>query len=136
MNDSSSQRNWFPVILAGLTILLAVIFYGKYHPTALGGLSSLPPAMGGPRGAVAVQTAPAVTDTMYQSAVVSVMAAYRTSKNAQAAYDALVLLHVPSSMQQTHIDLIIAFGKLVSGDSADGQARLSAIAAQNSWLAL
>ncbi len=77
-----------------------------------------------------------VTSAGYQSAVLTIIATYKTNKNAQSAYDALIVLHVPAVEQSFHIDLIIAFGKLVGGDDADGEARLQALMAQDSWFTM
>ena len=126
----SSQRHWFPVIVAGLTVLLALVVFASRQQVNFSDLSSVFSKK------EAIETVPAVTEAEYQSAVASIMATYRTDKNAQSAYDALVVLHVPASMQTFHIDAIIAFGKLVGKDAADGQARLSALAAQYSWFTL
>jgi hypothetical protein len=126
MSMSSSQRNWFPVIVAGLTILLASAFYAKYAATERDA---------GPQTPLDSSASP-VTEEGYRSAVNAVMATYRESNDAQAAYDALIVLHVPSVFQQFHIDCIIALGKLASGDVADGNARLSALRAQYSWFTM
>ena len=126
----SSQRHWFPVIVAGLTVLLALIVYASRQQVNFSDVTSVFSKK------ETVEAVPAVTEAEYQSAVTSIMATYRTDKNAQAAYDALVVLHVPASMQTFHIDAIIAFGKLAGKDAADGQARLNALAAQYSWFTL
>jgi hypothetical protein len=39
-------------------------------------------------------------------------------------------------MKTFHIDLISAYGKLASGSTADGNARLDALVAQYPWLSL
>lgn len=128
MSDSS-QRNWFPVIVAGLTIILAAFFYGKYHPDGIG--AAVAPLVTPPPS-----SEPAPTNDSYQSAVTTIMTTYKADKKAQSAYDALVLLHVPASMQQLHIDLIIALGKILHGDANDGATRLTSLHAQYSWLPL
>lgn len=126
----SSQRHWFPVIVAGLTVLLALVVYASRQQIDISDVTSVFSKK------ETVEVPPAVTEVDYQSAVTSIMATYRADKNAQSAYDALIVLHVPASMQTFHIDVIIAFGKLVGKDAADGQARLSALAAQHSWFTL
>ena len=126
----TSQRNWFPVIVAGLTVLLSLVVYGSRQQVDLSSITS------GFSKSEAVEVAPAVTEADYQLAVGTIMAAYAADNNAQSAYDALIVLHVPASRQSFHIDVIVAFGKLVSKDVADGQARLRALAAQYSWFIL
>ncbi len=130
--DMSSQRNWFPVIVAGLTIVLAIAFYAKFRP---GDFAAF--IQGG--GDDASSTASVVTEDGYKSAVTSIFATYDTNQNPTEAYNALIALHVPSSMQQFHIDCIIALGKLADGSSAgtdDAMARFNALHAQYSWFAL
>ena len=80
--------------------------------------------------------APVVTDETYKTATTSILSAYATDHSAAAAYDALILLRVPPSMQQLHFDLVVAFGKLASGSQDDGEARLTALKAQYPWLPL
>ncbi len=127
MNTQSSQRNWFPVIVAGLTVLLAGAFYAKYTPNAEDDAS--------PTSTTSTPATP-VTEEGYKAAVENVMTTYRTENDAQAAYNAIIVLHVPGSMQTFHIDAIIAFGKLVSGNTDDGAARLNALQAQYPWFTL
>lgn len=81
-------------------------------------------------------TTPAVTDASYQVAVASVLSTYAADKDVEVAYDSLIMLRVPPTMQQVHFDLVVAFGKLVAGDKADAEARLAALKAQYSWLPL
>lgn len=113
--------------------MLAIIFYATNHSvdvqewvsgvgSRVSGESALPP------------TEPAPTEEEYQSAVRTIFASYVADGNAQAAYDAFIQLHVPSSMQTFHIDLIITFGKLAAKTQTDGAARLNALEAQYSWL--
>ncbi len=77
-----------------------------------------------------------VTDVGYQSAVTNILTAYKTDKDVEAAYNALILLRVPTSFQQVHFDLVVALGKLMAGETEEGEARLNALKAQNTWLSL
>lgn len=133
MNErESSQRNWFPVIVGGLTIALAIAFYAKFRPGDFSGwmdrdTDSRPAAVS------------VVTEAGYQAAVTSIFATYDTNQNPNEAYNALIALHVPGSMQQFHIDCIIALGKLAEGSSAnvdDAMARFNALHAQYPWFTL
>ncbi len=134
MNENtSSQRNWFPVIVAGLTILLAIAFYAKFNP---GELTSW---FKSADDQAFTPSAPAVTESEYQAAVVSIFATYDKNQDPKEAFDTLIALHVPGSMQQFHIDCIIALGKLGAGKSADvedAMARFNALHAQYSWFTL
>lgn len=133
MNEEiSSQRNWFPVIVAGLTIVLAIAFYAKFRPGDFAAF--LERGSDDQPSAVSV-----VTEDGYKAAVTSIFATYDTNQNPTEAYNALIALHVPASMQQFHIDCIIALGKLVEGSSAstdDAMARFTALHAQYSWFTL
>lgn len=133
MNErESSQRNWFPVIVAGLTIVLAIAFYAKFRP---GDFAAFMQSGSDEQ----TSTASVVTEDGYKTAVTSIFAAYDINQNPTEAYNALIALHVPGSMQQFHIDCIIALGKLVDGSSAstdDAMARFNALHAQYSWFTL
>lgn len=125
------ERNWFPVIVAGLTVLLALVFYATNRSVDV---STWMSSWFADRPAAPAPVADPVTEEEYQMAVRSIL---DLSDSAQSAYDALVLLRVPASMQAFHIDLIIASGKLASSDVADvadGEARFDALIAQYSWL--
>ena len=133
MNElESSQRNWFPVIVGGLTIALAIAFYAKFRPGDFSAWMQ--------RDVDSQSTAaPAVTEDGYKTAVTSIFATYDVNQNPTEAYNALIALHVPGSMQQFHIDCIIALGKLVEGSGAstdDAMARFAALHAQYSWFSL
>lgn len=135
MNDNTpSQRNWFPVIVAGLTILLAVGFYAKFQPDEFAAFTK-----GGEDVRSTTVSTPGVTEEGYKTAVTSIFATYDSNQDPRTAYNALIALHVPGSMQQFHIDCIIALGKLADGTSAgseDAMARFSALHAQYSWFTL
>lgn len=134
MNENTpSQRNWFPVIVAGLTILLAIGFYAKFKPNEFSSWFK-----GGDDGQT-VAPVSAVTEDGYKAAVASIFAQYDKNQDPQGAYNALIALHVPGSLQQFHIDCIIALGKLAGGDSentSDAMARFSALHAQYPWFTL
>lgn len=133
LNPSNPQRNWFPVILAGLTVLLAIVFYATNRSVDFSAwMASWSESGVGSRTSESV--ADPITEEEYQAAVRSIIV--NADSDEQAMYDAFVLLRVPKSMQTFHIDLIIAFGKLASGDHADGEARLEALAAQYPWFSM
>lgn len=135
MFSSSSPRNWFPVILAGLTILLAIVFYATNRSVDFSTWSTWWGSHDGAQTKGVVEV-PAVTETEYQSAVRTIYSTYQTDGDVQKAYDAFIQLRVPVSMQAFHIDLVIAFGKLAAKDVSEGESRLNAILAQHSWLSL
>ena len=117
-------------IVAGLTVLLAIMFYATNRSVDL---SAWMESWSSDRGATVAPAADPITEEEYQAAVRSILA---SESGAETTYDALVLLRVPGSMQPFHIDLIIAYGKLASGNAPDGEARFAALVAQYPWLSL
>jgi hypothetical protein len=130
LNTSNAERNWFPVIVAGLTVLLAIMFYATNRSVDF---STWMASWSEDRGSSTVSVADPITEEEYQAAVRSIV---ESESDPQTAYDALVLLRVPGSMQTFHIDVIIAYGKLATGNTADGEARFDALVAQYPWLTL
>ena len=97
-------RNWFPVILGGLTLGLAVFFFAVLGPvshsfnTPAETVDSKPPAM---------------SEGEYQGAVKLIMTNYASD---------------------VHIALVGAFGKLAAGDKEDGEKRLNDAKTTYAWL--
>ncbi len=119
-----NHRSWFPSILIGLSLLLALVFIlvTKGSPVSFSKRTPVEP--------------PAITETDYRSAVNTVLDGYAESKDVSGTYNALILLRVPKESQVVHFDLVVAFGKLMSKEIKDGEARLQAVKAANSWLHL
>jgi hypothetical protein len=82
------------------------------------------------------ESIPTVTVGDYRTAVNSILDAYAVSHDAGKTHSALILLRVPKEDQIVHFDLVVAFGKLVTKETKDGEARLAAVKAANSWLHL
>ncbi len=122
------HRSWFPAIVIGLSLALALFFVGVVKHR--GGESFFVPRAPLPA------EAPAITEEGYRTGVNTVLETYTAKKDAKAAYNALILLRVPAADQTVHFDLVVAFGKLSSGQKEEGEARLAALKAQNDWLAL
>ena len=77
-----------------------------------------------------------VNEDTYRGAVVSLLQAYAQNKDAEATYNALIALRVPGDMLNLHYELVIAMGKVMSGNDEDASARLAALKAQYPWLPL
>jgi len=120
-----THRSWFPTILFGLSLILAVVFL---FFTKHGSLSF--------SQVVREPVATAVSAEDYHVATNIILDAYAKDHDAQKAYNALVLLRLPGSEQQTHFDLVVAFSKLGLKDTKDGQSRLQALKASHDWLHL
>jgi hypothetical protein len=124
------DRHWFPAILLGFSILLALVFAIVLSPKGQELLEKNPD--------VREATAPAVrvNEDTYQGAVTSLLLSYQTEDDAEATYNALIALRVPPSMMSVHYELVIAMGKAMSGEDADAEARFAALKAQYPWLPL
>jgi len=121
MDHPIEHRNWFPFILVGLTLALAA---GVWAWQA----SDVPSSR--------VQTEDvheAPTSEEYQQEVARIVTQYEQGGDVQVAYDALVEVWVPTEAKAVHLDLVIAFGKLLAGDET-GQALLDSIMTDNAWL--
>ena len=119
-------RNWFPVILGGLTLGLAVFFFAVLGPvshsfnTPAETVDSKPPAM---------------SEGEYQGAVKLIMTNYASDKDASSAQNMLLTIdRIPASMKDVHIALVGAFGKLAAGDKEDGEKRLNDAKTTYAWL--
>lgn len=117
--SQTSHRTWFPFILIGLTLALAAgiwAWQSDDHPLA----SDAPEIV-----------APTLVE--YQAEVIAIVQAYLEDGDAQGAYDALLDVWVPSDAKDVHLDLVIAFGKLVSGDES-GAELLETVRSVYDWL--
>lgn len=124
------DRHWFPAILLGCSVTLALVFAVVLSPQGQEILEKNPD--------VREITAPSsvITDDAYRSAVSALLEEYQRSGNEEGTYNALIALRVPPSMLNVHYELVIGFGKYVTGDEDDGDARLAALKAQYPWLPL
>lgn len=114
------HRTWHNIIMIGLAVLIlaaVAVFVSENNVS--------------PSDAPSV-TAPSASE--YEAAVRSVVGSYDTTRDASAAYDALVAMRVPSAYLSAHLDLVIAFASLATGKTEDGNARLSSVVATNSWI--
>lgn len=129
-----TNRSWFPYISVGLTVLLALVFATKFWGDDVKSFTT--ERSQSPTTSEQSSSQGSVTEESYKAAVTTILATYTEDSNPKATYNALVILRVPESMQQVHFDLVVAMGKLAAGDKTDGEARLSALKAENSWLPL
>ncbi len=126
------DRHWFPAIVTGFTVLLGLVFVAVFSPNQTQEIFRRTPDV---REVTAGDTA--ISEDTYKGAVNAILEAYKTNSDAQATYDALIAVSgIPASMQTVHYELVIAFGKVISGNAADATARFTALKAQYPWLAL
>lgn len=126
----SMDRHWFPAILLGGSVVLALVFAVVLNPKG--------PELLEHKAQVREAMEPQVqinSDT-YRGAVVSLLQTYAKDQDAEATYNALIALRVPGDMLNLHYELVIAMGKVMSGDKEDANARLAALKAQYPWLPL
>ncbi len=75
------------------------------------------------------------TNAEYEAGVKAVLATYDTDQNASAAYTSLIAMTVPQvSYQAGHLDLVIAFAQLQSGDAPAGKTHLNLARSTYAWL--
>ncbi|MFZ2681953.1 MAG: hypothetical protein WAZ14_02575 [Patescibacteria group bacterium] len=124
------DRHWFPAILLGMTVILAVVFAAVLSPKGQEFLEN--------NQDVREVTVPSVkvNEETYTQAVSTLLEAYQVDEDPEATYNALIAVRVPGNMLNVHYELVVAFGKLVNGETDDGTARLAALKAQYSWLPL
>lgn len=111
------HRTWFPFILVGLTfaLLLAVGAWVQHE------------------GGEVEVSLEAPSDPEYMAELTTVLTTYDTDDDVQAAYDELLDMRVPAGYKELHLELVIAFGKLLGGDE-EGASRLETVRSMYSWL--
>jgi hypothetical protein len=114
-----SHRTWFPFILVGLTITLATGIWAWTSSDR----SQAPPEIG----------VEAPTSLEYQAEIAQILQMYLDDDDLDTAYESLVDVRVPSDAQEVHLDLVIAFGKLVAGNES-GAELLETVRSQHDWL--
>ena len=118
----TTHRSWFPFILVGLTVALLAVVLVVRTPRQAGVSSS-------------ESTTVFPDPDAYETNVHRIYQTYLEDSNAQAAYDALIVLRVPSvDMQAAHLGLVIAFGQLAAGKTDEGAARLSVVLTTYPWI--
>ena len=118
-------------MLLGFSVALALVFAVVLSPQGQELLENNPDV----REVTAPTVAP-ISDDVYKTAVTTLLNAYAESDDAEGTYNALIAVRVPHDMQNLHYELVIAFGKLMNNEDADGTARLAALKAQYPWLPL
>ncbi len=126
------HRTYFPFILVGLSVLLAVGLYAFYSSRP-SGPSGPSPFQGEDRWGSESETMTPTHDG-YVAATASVIAAFQADQNAQRAYDQLIQITVPTADQGTHLELVIIFGKFLAGETVIAEARYQALKQTITWL--
>lgn len=118
-----SHRSWFPVILTGLSVALGVLIFAVYEPRNEPVQTST----------TAEAPATALTADEYQSAIVVALGG-DAKANAAGTRDILKKMHVPAEYLSLHLQLVFVYNDYVDGNVAEGDARMEALRAANSWL--
>ncbi len=117
------HRTWFPFILIGLTLLLALGIFAYQSPRMQG------------TGTFAPSTSESVVTTEhYRANVLSLFSEYADAGEYSRMYQELLALSVPAGYQVLHLELAIAFDRLQSGDIAEGESRIEALRSAYPWL--
>lgn len=123
-----THRHWPLLVTTG-----TVIFFTAILAVFIGGSIPSPTSRSHSPQSTNV---PTVTVQQYEQTVSNLIVKYQSDGDAKAVYNALSVIRVPKESLSVHIDLVLAFGKLITGSPEEGQARLDALKAANSWLPL
>lgn len=112
-----SHRTWFPFILVGLTLVLALGVYAFItHKNA------------------SVEER-VLTQEEYHQEVTSLLGDYsQGAKSAESVYNTLLSLHIPESEKDIHLDLVLLFGKVLSGELDPAEGDIATMQSTYDWL--
>jgi len=119
------HRTWFPFILIGLTITLAVIIVIWAQPKTSEPVKYSP--------YVAVESA-AVSEAEYQNLINYILKTYNENGDIEAAYQSLLDIVIPSSYKEVHLELVIIMSKYEAGNDTEAQERLETLKEKYPWL--
>lgn len=125
-SSHGQHKTFFPFILVGLSVLLAVTLAAWYRPSSNVNSSPTPDTS-------ISRVAPSHDE--YVAAVTLVMSDFVNGMTTAAvAYDRLVEIVVPAADQGTHLELVIIMSKFRDGDTELAQSRYDALKQSQSWL--
>lgn len=116
------HRTWFPFILAGLTLALALVILANVND----GLIS--------NDALIKRVAP--TNEEYQIALSSICAEFASQDDARAIYESLLKMVVPTDFKDAHLALVLLFGNATGDVSLDVSAELATLQERFPWLTI
>lgn|GEM_PF-1321410 len=121
--------SWFPLILIGLSIalLLAVVIF-------VAGEGEMQETVGAIHESPGEEVADAITGAEYETLVTGVLRAYQEDEDAARAYQGLIDISVPAGYKDVHLELVIAFGSIRTGDVEEGRSRLDILRNTYTWL--
>lgn len=126
------HRTWFPYILIGLTLLMAVGIYTWIHATATEEPNSTQRSYVGYEQTLRF----APSDESYKEQVLHVLGEYAQHKDENETHADLVDMVVPAEYKDLHIVLVLAFTKLQEGDIEGARARFDLLNSEYDWLQL
>jgi len=112
-------HSWFPFILVALSVTLLLVIVVWVQPSSSG---------------IVIQVQDPVTEEEYQEALLSILQNYSDGGGSAKIYEELIDMKVPASYKDLHLELVIAFGFLKSGDIPEGEARLDLLRETYDWL--
>lgn len=122
------HRTWFPYILIGLSVALALVVAVWFQP------GEEAPTQNDQRAAQEVPDV--MTEEEYRVTVNAILQEYQSGGDARAAYQALLDIVIPSTYKDVHLELVIIMGKFDAQKEEEAQARYDLLRQQNDWLAL
>ncbi|MBT3231139.1 hypothetical protein HN358_05205 [Candidatus Uhrbacteria bacterium] len=112
-----SHRTWFPYILIGLTVVLLLVVFA---------ITNKSPQQG---------SEPILTTIEYQETIDQLLIDYYASdSDTYKIYESLLGLRVQEDQKQVHLDLVLIFGKLLSGEIESINGAIADLGADNPWL--
>ena len=112
-----SHRTWFPYILIGLTLTLLLVVFA---------ITNSSPQQG---------SQPILTAGEYQETVTALLNDYSVDeRDAYSTYESLLSLRVQEEQKQLHLDLVLIFGKLLSGEIDSIDDSIAQLDIEYSWL--
>lgn len=122
------HRTWFPYILIGLSVALALVVAVWFQP------SDEVAQQNDQR--VAQELPDVISEEEYRVMVNAILQEYQATSDARGAYQSLLDIVIPSAYKEVHLELVIIMGKFDAEKAEEAQARYDLLRQQNDWLAL
>lgn len=110
-----SHRTWFPYILIGLTLALLLVVFAI-------------------TGQEEREVIPALQEPEYIEAVSSILQDYAAGDDAYTTYQSLLEIRIQEEQKELHLELVLLFGKLLTGEIDNVDAHLEELDREHSWI--
>lgn len=122
------HRTFFPFILIGLTVLLALFIVAITRDSS--------PESNVQTSSSSQSVVNMVSEEEYQRLTSEILRDYESNKDVERAYQSLLDIVLPPTYKEVHLELVIIMSKFDSGQTDEAQARLDVLRQQYSWLAM